>query len=414
MKVLYQFAQRDPTGWQQIDASQWATLPKRPVPQTGQLGGLNDQLGWLRNVSVQGITNEGIDHVAIEDVVIGNDTGVKMTSWNDDPVDFPIGERQAIVWTILPLAPDPNLGMAINTRQSCVRYCEGARYDRLLASPPQNTTIRPWSEFVVPPEAVTRHGILLDNVKFQEHLVIAPQAEWGWRHWVDHLPDSEVDIDSKGRRKLKVQRDLGRWKKAAGTITYYQRDTARAQEISAFTNENALETSTAVAASQSVTTDASAVDCWSFCTPADEPNSANWPSGQWRAQWDCTAASGGLLYGARSFGAQADACCRVNSALNSLISLIVVSNGNGDSNDFSGTGLKLSTSDTTDPAAGNANERFTVCLKANGDSKNDAITLELNTTDSYADGPWAGAAETPEAVYTNPNLKALTMLGVGT
>ena len=122
---MYQWAQRDPRPWQQIDSSLWATLSNRREPNSGEIGGSNNVEGWLCSVSVQGITCNGMDHVAVEDVVVAGESGVRLTVWNDDPVDFLPDEFQAMVWTILPLAPDRSLGMAISTRQSCVWYCGG-------------------------------------------------------------------------------------------------------------------------------------------------------------------------------------------------------------------------------------------------------------------------------------------------
>ena len=319
MKIQIQWALRNPQGWQQIDSSQWSRLPKRPIPKSGQLGGKDNVKGWLRNISIQGITTEGQDHVAIEEVVIGLDTGVKLTTWNDDPDDYPIGERQGIVWTILPLAPDPKLGMAINTQHSCIWYCEGARYDRLAARPPQNPTVRPWSEFVPPPETVTRHGVWLEEKKFREHVMIAPQSEWGWRHWCDHLPDSECETSREGKRVLKQQRAQGRYHQAAHTITYYQRDTNLAIANRTATHEDALSTTTGTAATESATLDQDPVNCWVFTTESNQPNSADWPSGVYHGQLDCTAASAGVVYGlgTSAFGG-ANAFSRHNAALTTV------------------------------------------------------------------------------------------------
>ena len=47
MKVLYQWAQRDPQQWQQVDSALIATLPSRAEPNPGQLGGQNNVLGWM-------------------------------------------------------------------------------------------------------------------------------------------------------------------------------------------------------------------------------------------------------------------------------------------------------------------------------------------------------------------------------
>ena len=182
MKVLYQWALKDPTDWQEIDSSQWHTLPKRPIPKIGELGGLDNEVGWLRNVSIQGITAEGYDHIAIEPIAIGNDEGVKFTCWNDDPDDpddySEIGSvKGAIVWTILPLASDPQLGMAINTRQSCVWYAQGKKYEQFLKHPPQKTTVRPLAEFVSPSEEVVRHGVWLTKEKLKEHIEVVSKKK---------------------------------------------------------------------------------------------------------------------------------------------------------------------------------------------------------------------------------------------
>ena len=69
IRILYQWAQRDPTDWRQIDSAQWATLSRRVEPAPGQLGGQNNQLGWINDLSVQGLHFNGSDHVAVEDVI---------------------------------------------------------------------------------------------------------------------------------------------------------------------------------------------------------------------------------------------------------------------------------------------------------------------------------------------------------
>lgn len=385
MKVRFQDALRNPTGWQECEASEWASLSKRQIPDLRERGGLDNAPGWVRNVSVQGVTTEGYDHVAIAPYLIGLDEGVRMVVWNDDADDLGPGERVAIVATILPLAPDPALGMAINTRQSFIRYAEGDRYERLLLSPPQNTTIRPWAEFERPPEALTRHGVWLADAKWLEHVERAPQSEFGWQHWCDHLPDSECEIDARGRRCLKEQRAQGRYHQAAHTITYYQRDTDRAAGWRVCTHEDALEGATAASATESVTTNAGAVEAWLFSTPADQPNSAAWPTGTYGNQLNCTAASVGLIYGTVP---GTNMFHRLASDLaSSLESKAKIEP------QASGTGLKLFTTGSISWTAGAAADRYGHLIGAEGDSHGDAITLTLNTSDSYADGPWVTGPE---------------------
>ena len=382
MKTLLQWARLDATDWIPLDLeivpTAWRNLPTRPEPAPGQLGGTNNVLGWINNLMVQGVRFNGADHYSVEQVTVGLELGIRVTIWNDDPDDWPVGQRHARVWTFLPLAADPNLGGAINTRQTQVLYAEGERFLRI---PPQNTTVLPWADFVPPASAIIRHGVQLTDAKYAEHL--ASQTEWGWRHWVDHLPDSEVVTLPDGRRELKVQRDLNRWPKAQGTITYFQRDTDRNVGYITATHEDALELTTATAVSESVTTDADVVAAWAFDTPANEPNSADWPNGVYRIQLDCTVASAGIVYGVDTFS-------RVTADLTSRLENWTPVNGDGDFNDFSGTGLKLAAA-TVDPAAGLANNCFGIVIQADGDSHGDAITLRLNTADAFADGPWGNS-----------------------
>lgn len=411
MKIRYQWALKNPRGWEEVDSSEWANLPKRPIPLKGELGGEDNQEGWIRNVNVQGLTNEGYDHVAIEEVTIGNDIGVKMTSWNNDPDDAHVdgfenwvNEPHAVIWTILPLAPDPKLGMAINTRQSCKIYATGLRYDRLVVSPPQNTTVRPWSEFIPPAEEKVKHGVWIEETKFKEHVDKAPQHEWGWMHWCEHLPNSETEIE-KGRLKLKEQRAQGRYKQAEHTITYYQRSTSRAVSFDIWPNEDALELTTGVSSTQSVTVNASAVNCWTFTSPASQPNSADWPSGDFHVQLNCTAVSVGLTYNLNSASGVSSAYIyRLNSStalIDGLFSSVA---------DVSGTGLKLITT-TVDFPAGSASDLFCIPVNAHGTAHGDAITLTLNTTDSYADGPWT--TEAPFVAVASTVWPTLPMLGMG-
>lgn len=340
------------------------------------------------DVNVQGVHFNGQDHIAVEPITIGVEEGVRVTAWNDDPEDWPVGERSAHVWTFLPLAPDPNLGGAINTRQFQLIYAEGERFARLDAALPQNTSLRPYSEFVPPADPLVRHGVWLEDDKWEEHRRSSRsfqghRDEIGWRHWCDHLPDDECETDGRGRRMLKPQRDRGRWRRASHTITYYQRDDDRATGHLVATNENALELTADTGATESVTTNANAVRGWSFITPTGQPNVADWPSGDYRAQLDCTAASGGLTYGVMTLDG-------VQSFFYKWHTVNVTHQeeiGPQSQSAFSGTGLKLA-SVNFNPASAVAENLYEVTVTAFGDSHGDAITLRFSS-DAFADGPWS-------------------------
>ena len=390
MKVLLQWAQRDPNNWIPFDldliAGAWESLPARAEPSPGQLGGANNVLGWINNLMVQGVRFNGADHYAVERVMVGLEAGIKVTVWNDDPDDWPVGERHARVWTILPLAPDPNLGGAINTRQSQVLYAEGPRFTRNLAAPPQNTTVLPWVDFVPPATAITRHGVQLTDAKYAQHL--AAQAEWGWRHWTDHLPDSEVVALPDGRRILLDQRPQGRYSPSQFTLTWYQRNTDLAQGWIVATHEDSLLGTAGAGETESVTTGSSVVICWAFATPSNEPNSADWPNGAYRAQLDVTAASAALIYQVKDdTGALTTRKFdRLASDVGSILEALGGPAGTG-----SGTGLKLF-SITVNFAAGADTDRYGFGVVADGVFAGDAITIRFSA-DAFADGPWTTGPE---------------------
>ena len=386
MKVLFQWAQQDAQPLIQIDALDWANIASRAEPALGQLGGTNNAVGWINDVIIQGVHFNGSDHVAIQPLLVNGEIGIQATSIWDDPIDYPPGERRARAFTFLPLAASPLLGGAINTRQTQIIYAEGARYNSLLLNPPTGVLVLPWAGFVYPSNNITRHQVLLPDDLYAEHLLASRSfgsdpSTWGWRDWAEHLPDSEVLFLPDGRRILKDQRPQGRYSPSEFTLTWFQRNTNLAQGWTAATHEDSLLGTAGAGETESVTTNDAAVQCWAFATPSGEPNSANWPLGDYRVQLDCTAASAGLTYGCSNVSTNSNGVVRLPSGLGSVSEDIGNSNGN-----FSGTGFKL-TSINGDPAAGVGTDRYGFQVRATGDSHADAITLRFSA-DAWADGPW--------------------------
>jgi hypothetical protein len=181
MQIWLQWARRNPQDYQPLGSEGWAGTASKADPSRGTpyaLNELNQQNGWVAELNVQGIMFSA-DHYHVADLTDGS-LGIVVTSWNDQLPFAPVGQRSASVWTILPLAPDGRLGGAINTRQSQVIYAEGQRLVNLLANPlPENTTVRTWAEFALPPDAATRHGIWLTDAAWNAH--VAARTSKGWR-----------------------------------------------------------------------------------------------------------------------------------------------------------------------------------------------------------------------------------------
>lgn len=398
MRLLVQWTLKSPSNWALLDSAAWAGLPKLPEPATGKTGDNNVKPGWVFDLNVQGVRFSGNDHYAVEDAGGG---AVRVTVWNDDPDDWPEGTKYARVWTLLPLAPDAKLGGAINTRQSQVIYAQdAAKFPAAL----------PWEDFLPVRDAILaagleRHGIWVSDTKSQEH--VAAQESWGWRHWVDDLPLEESDATPSvivpGRRRLKPQRSQGRYKKAGGTITYFQRDDARVTGVHGAIAEKAFELTAGGGETfstlllKNITNGVALVP---FTTPSNEPNSANWPDGTYRCQFDISVAGADIEYALRLIGNKSGHFSRVDSGLTTDSETIEQVEAI-----FTGTGLKLATA-SWNPAAGNASDRFECFLAARNNNAHMTETLELTfDADAFADGPWAG--ETPVSQTAESDYEGL-------
>lgn len=385
MKVLVQDTLATPGDWRLTDSADWAGLAKKPEPAGGEV--IDDTPGWVYQVNVQGVTFSA-DYIAVID---RPDGGCEVIAADVDPEDYQPPDMYVQHWTFLPLAPDVKLGGALNTRQSRVVYA-GSRAKAKFEGT-ENTVVKPLGQFVRPAEGLIRYGIWLSDVLSDAH--VAARSIRGWRDWGDHLDPSE--LDENGR--VKVQRDLGWWDKAKGTITYFQRDTDRAVGWVIADHEDAFETSTATAASESVTfNNELGRHVWGFTTPTNEPNSADWPNGTYRFQYDVTAIGGVQTITATLF-------VRLNSAADSILE------SQQDDTDITGTGLHLR-SVTLDWAAGAAGDRFGVRVVVDHVSHmQQTVTLELNTSDSFADGPWTAGALSGSGALT---LGPIAIAGTGT
>lgn len=378
MKILLQYTLSVPEGWIDVDHTQWESLPKRLPPP----GAINNKRGWCHGLNIQGVTFSA-DHYHIQSIP----GGVKITVWYDDPAYNPIGFRYARVWRFVPIAADPKLGGALNTRQSQVIFAEAGIMPTVSASAPlENTIFRDWSLFI-PPSSNVMHGKEVSAELHAAHQ--QKQTIHGWREWTEGLPANE--LDKKG--KIRTQREQGRYVRATGTRTYFARDTDRTTEIHVATHEDAFETTTASVIEETVTLSQETEQIgWVFTTPSGEPGSTQWPNGEYRCQLDVNTNAGSNELGLLLLGSANGHFARVNSGLTSDQQSILQ-----DEAAFTGTGLKLATN-TFAWSLGDSTNRFE-CLVAvrnpathGGDR--DTI-LDLNTSDSFADGPWSASTGIP-------------------
>lgn len=188
MRVLVQWTKANPEDWVELDIRDtpqlrraWERLSSKPEPQGGEA--IDNNPGWIFDINVQGVLFAGHDHYSVG-LITSPEFGIRVTVWNDDPEDYPPGERYAQVFEFFEPAPDPRYGGQVNTRQRLTVY------DERIPSPWEGTktsmgpvTVRPWSEFVPPSNALTRHGIWVDDSLLDQHKAV--RSSRGWRDWVN-------------------------------------------------------------------------------------------------------------------------------------------------------------------------------------------------------------------------------------
>jgi len=373
VKVFLQSTLDVPADWAEHDSTAWASLPKKAEPRGGET--IDDVVGWCHGLNVQGVCFQA-DHYHVRDIP----DGLRVTVWYDDPTLAP-KTRYARVWDILFSASDITLGGAINTRQSEIIYAESVKFAQLNASGPvENSVLREWSLFI-PPTSNIMHGKEVDDSLHERHLVV--RSIHGWREWTEGLDPSEIENE-----KVKQQRSQGRFSPAKGTRTYFQRNADEDTDVHTAPHELALETSTTSVTEVQVSLVQEETKLgFVFTTLSVEPNTLAWPTGDYRCQLDCATAGTNIVYGLLQVNAGASGhFSRVNAGLTSDLETKTQSEGQ-----FSGTGLKLATTGSVSWTSGAAADRFECAIAAKNTNTmhgTETLGLDVNTTDSFADGPW--------------------------
>ena len=192
MRLYLQWAKNPPEPWVAVDLTAsggsrfaWRNLAKKAEPTGGEL--LDSTAGWINDICLHGVTHSGYDHYA---VIPRADGGLDVTMWNDDPAEFPPGEKWVLVTSYWPLR-DAGLRLdemgrllhfaadQLPPRLTRTYYAEPLKLARLQAlvaeadngnpSGAAGITVLPWSLWSPPAANLTRHGIWLSDVQYQQH-----------------------------------------------------------------------------------------------------------------------------------------------------------------------------------------------------------------------------------------------------
>jgi hypothetical protein len=336
---------------------------------------------------------DGADHYSVE---VLSESSIRVIVWYDDPGDWPKGQRWARVWTFehLKKSTDPKYGGAIRPNHKQVLYAEQGIAPTLKAFYPD---VRPWKDFD-PRRANPMHGQWVSDAQHLDHQ--AKQSTEGWRTWTEGLASHELDAHGC----VKCQRKLGRYLKPSGTRTYYHSD-------GGLTSVHGGDGRTLVTlanlsgppldVSSGIGTNGTDFAYSTLLITSGEPNNAAWPTtGVYRRQLDITVAGADLVFGLLNLGNGDGHFAR-------LVGANDVQTFAQDESSFSGTGLHMAT--LTDPAwtAGATTDTFENLIAAQKvvGHGNQTLTMQVNETDDFTDGPWpAAAAATENAPFFGTNF----------
>lgn len=374
MKILLQHTFHKPGDWIELDHTVWPGLPKKPAPVGGET--IDNVPGWCHGLNVQGVIFQA-DHYHVD----GISDGVRITIWNDDPIDFPKGRRHARVWDIKHLAPDAAMGGAINTRQSQIVYGErDFLADLTVLGPFDSMILLPWADFS-PPTTKVMHGIEVSSDLHAAHKSI--RTKRGWREFTEGVPQDQI-VDGKVRN----QRSQGKYLLPDGTKTFFLRFPTRATGVhsASFENEAELDSLDDPGTDNVSVPNNSDVLGMIWTTPSGEPNAGTWPTGNYRCQLQVVFADSTITYGLKTLGGSGGHFGRVNTGLTSDLESKVQTEGT-----FSGTGLKLVTTGSVSWSSGAATDRFecvVACANSDTHGGDDNIIFQSDDLDAFSDGPW--------------------------
>ena len=375
MDILYQMALETPQQWTAINANTWRSLLGKGDPLQGHQRVIDAQPGWVNAICCQGVVFGGFDHYAVIDVT----EGVEIYGWNDAD-DGHRGDFCAKVMTFRPLRIDTEYANRVNTDQTTHLYAEGSRFSNLMASHfVDDTHVHPWHEFEIPHPEYIRHGVWLPDGLFDMHEDRCETRTW--MEWFDPLlvgrDPRYLGDDGKLVRNPR-SRDF--YVKPRGTKTYYPMATLFS-DFSTAKYDRTVETSASgpgeAADQTSVGASDEALSSWT--TQDGEPNSADWPDGDYRYNHNIVSMNKATNYKI--------SLRRVNS-----IGILMETLGSEDT--YTTVGTKSATK-STDPPSGVAADHYQMLIRATADGSHSkaTITQTYGNSSYYVDGPWDAGVE---------------------
>lgn len=183
MRVWIQWATATPSDYVMYDLGQGANavrdLPTRAEPPGGQgTVALDETLGWVAALNVQGIVFSGYEHYGM--AYNRQARILTIGAWNDEPADNSWGPYMTS-WTLEFPRNDPQLN-AINTVQARAIYVEPAsEYATWLTA--QGIPWLDWATRPAFPTQAIRHCPWLSDEQYAAHAAV--RNEHVWDEWIE-------------------------------------------------------------------------------------------------------------------------------------------------------------------------------------------------------------------------------------
>jgi hypothetical protein len=377
MKALIQWATKKVEDWYEVNTSDLPSMPIKDDP--GPQDNLDNKPGWINAVNIQGVLIAGYDHYNFQWGTDAEGEWVKVTSWTVEDLTVPEASKKALVSIFRSIRRDQYGSW--NTSQNFESY--GYEIPNFSIS---NREYFSWDSFIEPTDGVTFHGKQLTDIEYAERKSI--QSHHGWREWTEDIPSEELV-----NGEIPAQRPLGRYSVPLGTITWWPYYTANA--LATYNASNELGVTQTEPSSSSGTTYPEEIRknsselTHAFATAGSyNPGFATWPAGSvgsgYRFQIDCTSCGADITYGLLSSIDNEAGFYRIDSTDSAQWQVDMSQSA------FSGTGQKLATNTSVSESTNASDDKFAVALAAaNGHAKdNQTITIAVNDTDSWMDGPW--------------------------
>ncbi len=182
MKVFIQWANDPKSRPEEIDSTDWGTLPKKRDP-TSTTPTIDSSKGWIQSMSIMGITFKA-DHYSISENPSGYPVGsIKVTFWNDSGTDE--DKKHAAIWYMQSLTLRDGKW---HPRLWEERFYSPRLRTKLLADGTlpifcgtREVSISNYADFVPPVEADTKHGVQLRDALNAEY---ESEKNHSYREWI--------------------------------------------------------------------------------------------------------------------------------------------------------------------------------------------------------------------------------------